>query len=179
VAAPFAAADAWGAAHARGTHAGEAFKEESPAYDDLANLHYTQAVLREALRLYSVVPVVTRQAVEDDVICGHPIPANSHMVVHIKAIHYRPDLWPEPDAFRPERFEGKPQYHPFSFLPFINGPRNCIGQHFAQLEAKIVLALLVNRFEVTPAPGELGQRHPHNIPIAPRDWMRVTVKRRA
>lgn len=146
-----------------------------PPLERLEGLEYTQMVLFEALRLYSVVPVVTRETVRDDeVMPGVGVAAGSKVVIHMQALHNRPDLWEDPGEFRPERFADK--FDPWTWIPFINGPRQCIGRHFSLLESKIVLALLVTRFEFEPAPGEVGDCHPFNIPRAPIANMRVTVR---
>eukprot|EP01006_Ploeotia_vitrea_P058151 TRINITY_DN68879_c0_g1_i1.p1 TRINITY_DN68879_c0_g1~~TRINITY_DN68879_c0_g1_i1.p1 ORF type:complete len:531 (-),score=261.24 TRINITY_DN68879_c0_g1_i1:41-1507(-) len=148
--------------------------DRMPAYDDIQRkLVYTEWVLRETLRLHTVVPIVTRECVRDDKIGDMHVPKGARVVLHMQAIHRRADVWEDPNTFRPERFEHK--HHPYAWLPFINGPRACIGQHFARLEAKIILALLVTRFTFALAPGEHGQHHPYNIPIAPLHRMRVIV----
>ncbi|KAK9835127.1 hypothetical protein WJX81_000142 [Elliptochloris bilobata] len=139
---------------------------------------YTVCALQESLRKYSVVPVVTRRCAADDEICGHRIPAGTYLACSIQAVH---NTWAEPEAWRPERFLPGGEYsalpesiRPFMFVPFIQGPRNCLGQYFALLEARIVLALLVKRFTFTNAGGE-AVRHPSVIPVGPRDGMPMLV----
>jgi len=141
-------------------------------------LKYTQNVLREALRKYSIVPVVTRQAVEDEQVGDYFFPKGSKIAIPIRAIHYRKDLWGDPENFRPERFEEK--MDEFSWLGFIAGRRQCVGQQFALLETKIVLSLFLNRFELSIAPGyeDSVHRHPFNIPIGPENGLRLLIRRR-
>lgn len=80
----------------------------------------------------------------------------------------RADIWPEPLAYQPDRFLEPPK--PFTFLPFIDGPRNCLGQHLALLESKIVLATLCQRFTFEAAGGEAaGRKHPSMVPVIPAD----------
>ncbi len=81
--------------------------------------------------------------------------------------------WHDPAAFKPDRFLPGGEYDSFDesiraymFLPFIQGPRNCLGQHLALLEARIVLALLTKRFKFTPVEKDAGRRHPTVIPVA-------------
>lgn len=141
---------------------------------------YTLSVLKEALRRYSVVPVVTRSLKEDDVLGGHTVPAGSMVVCHIQAVH---NQWSNPTQFQPERFMPGGEYdqfdevvRPYMFLPFIQGPRNCLGQHLALLEARVVLALLTQRFKFTPASAAAGERHPTVIPVASLDGMPCTLE---
>lgn len=90
--------------------------------------------------------------------------------------------WRDPTAFRPERFMPGGEYDEFDesiraymFLPFIQGPRNCLGQHLALLEARIVLAALTAKFTFTPLDANAGQRHPTVIPVASVCGMPVRV----
>ncbi len=144
----------------------------------LKGLEYTEAVLRESIRRYSLVPVVTREAVEDDVLGEFTIPKGAKIVVAIDAVHHDPRLWPEPLEFRPERFLAPPP-HPYAFLSFLAGPRNCIGEHFSLIEAKIVLARLVQRFRFLVASKAVGTRHLFKAPVAPVAPMDLFVEAHA
>jgi cytochrome P450 len=141
----------------------------------LKGLEYTEAVLRESLRRYSLVPVVTREAVADDELGGFEIKKGSKIVVAIDAIHHDEKLWPDPTAFKPERFL-QPLPHPYAFLAFLAGPRNCIGEHFSIIEAKLVLARLVQRFRFHVASKEVGERHMFKAPVAPAQPMHLFVE---
>lgn len=148
-------------------------------------LAFTDCVLKETLRLYSVVPIVAREAVEDDVVEGYFVPAGSRILVHVQAMHRDASLWDEPLRFNPSRFVGQdmsnPKHHRYAFNPFVNGPRSCIGQFFSVLESKIVLALLVREFDIVPAlpAAQAGERHPYILPYAPKHGFPVkTTKRR-
>ncbi|KAG2487471.1 hypothetical protein HYH03_013893 [Edaphochlamys debaryana] len=144
---------------------------------------YTLAVLKEALRKYSVVPVVTRKLAEDDPIglMGHPLPKGIMVACHLQGTHR---MYEEPDEFRPERFMPGGEYDQFDdavraymFVPFIQGPRNCLGQHLALLEARVLLSVLQKRFVFSPT-GAVGQRHPSVIPVSPVGGLKVTISRR-
>lgn len=148
-----------------------------PDYETLKRLEYAGACLKEALRIYNIVPVVTRKAVGDDVFGAYHVPAGSLVMLHLQALHRDPKLWPAPAAFRPERFLGDEEGGG-PWLPFISGPRSCVGQHFSLLEAKIVLSLLSQRFDFTPEPGNSDARHRYNIPVGPREKIFVRVRRR-
>lgn len=149
-----------------------------PDYAAFKDLSYSANALKEALRKYAIVPVVTRQAVEDDVIGRYQIPAGTRVIVPIIAIHQNAELWPQPTAFRPERFETSPP-HAYAWLGFINGPRACLGQHFALLESKIVLSRLVQKFRFEACAKTSGDKHPYKIPICPIDGIHVLVTPRA
>lgn len=110
------------------------------------------ATIHEVLRLYPPVWSLGREAVEADVLGEEEIPAGATVMISPYAIHRRPDLWPEPDAFRPERFAAGPpsQAGPLSYLPFSAGPRFCVGDRMALLELKLALREVLLRFEVSP-----------------------------
>ena len=120
-----------------------------PTRKQLDKLDYNVSALKESLRLYSVVPVVTRRAVEDDVLGGCRIPKGTTAIISLQGVHHRQDLWPNPLAFEPERFTGGKgdELGNYAYLPFIQGPRNCLGQYLALLEARVVLATLLKRFK--------------------------------
>jgi cytochrome P450 len=91
------------------------------------------------------------------------------MMILIQGVHHRDDIWPQPLTYNPSRFYDK-MPEPFTFLPFIDGPRNCLGQHLALLESKIVLATLVQRFgfECVCVDGKgVGRKHPSMVPVIP------------
>jgi cytochrome P450 len=144
----------------------------------LKGLEFTEAVLREALRRYTLVPVVTREVVEDDELGGFAIPKGAKIVVAIEAVHHDERLWPDPTSFRPENFLS-PLPHPYAFLSFLAGPRNCIGEHFSIIEAKIVLARLVQRFRFLVASKDVGIRHLFKAPVAPSAPMHLFVEEHA
>jgi len=158
----------------------EAFVGDAmPDYETLKRLDYAGACLKEALRIYNIVPVVTRKALADDRFGEYHVPAGCLVMLHLQALHKDPKQWPEPDAFRPERFQNESQGNAWRWLPFVNGPRSCVGQHFSMLEAKIVLSLLTQRFDFTPEPGNSDERHRFNIPVGPKGRIAMRVRRRA
>ena len=159
--------------------ADEAFVGDAmPDYETLKRLEYAGACLKEALRIYNIVPIVTRKAVAPDRFGDYPVPAGCLVMLHLQALHRDPNQWPEPDAFRPERFLGDAAGQAWRWLPFVNGPRSCVGQHFSLLEAKIVLSLLTQRFDFTPEPGNRDARHRFNVPVGPAGKIGVRVRRR-
>jgi cytochrome P450 len=109
-------------------------------------------VIEETLRLYPPLSVLQRQPVAGDEIDGYEIPPGALVFVCTYATHRDPLLWPEPERFDPDRFlpahsEGR---HRYAYLPFGAGPRLCIGNEFALMEAQLVLAMLLQRFRLEP-----------------------------
>lgn len=147
--------------------------------DAVEEMTYTVSALKESLRKYSVVPVVVRQLSADDELEGHPIPAGTTVICHLQAVHH---AWKSPESWRPQRFMPHGEYDSFDedvrqymFVPFIQGPRNCLGQFFALLEARVVLALLVKRFKFRNVRRDAGERHPLVIPVGPKHGMQLLV----
>lgn len=128
-----------------------------PTYEHLGKLVVCEAVLHETLRLYPSAPFFTRRCVRDHIINsdGHQqlrIPAGTFVALNTYALHRRADFWPRPLEFDYTRWMRDPVSglkpklaHPFCYLPFGAGPRNCIAQNFALLEARVILAMLVQR----------------------------------
>lgn len=113
---------------------------------------YLEAVVRESLRLHPVVPLVGRRLKAPATVGGRRYPAGTVLAPSIWLTQRNPRVWPEPDRFDPERFLGwKP--NPYDFLPFGGGVRRCIGLAFALFEMKEVLARILDRTELTLAPG--------------------------
>jgi len=135
---------------------------------------YAQAVVHESLRLRPPVPVVVRRLKRPLSIGGMQLPAGTTVAPSPVLVHQRPELYPEPQAFRPDRFLGaKPPA--WGWLPFGGGVRRCIGATFAMAEAAIVLEELARTYELAP-----GARHPEKtgrrgIVLVPRNGCRVTV----
>jgi cytochrome P450 len=147
--------------------------------EDLPALQVTERVLLEAMRLYPPAYVLARKAVEDTEIGGYPVPAGSEVVAWIYLTHHDPRWYPDPEAFRPERFApdaiaSRPK---LSYLPFGAGPRACIGQHFSMLESKIVLATIARRFTLELAPGHRIAPH-WRVTLAPKHGMRMRLRAR-
>ena len=121
-------------------------------YDTVMSLKYLDAVVNETLRHYSPVIKIERQATSDYKIesLAVPIKKGDRIQVPIYAIHHDPDLFPDPDTFNPDRFmpDHKHQLVPCSFLPFMTGPRNCIGARFALLEAKTTIAAILMSYDI-------------------------------
>jgi len=118
--------------------------------DDVASLGYTVQVLREALRLCPPVAVAGRTAMRDIAVDGYRVPAGSMILVGVFGMHRDPALWPDPLTFAPERFspEHMSKLDRWQYIPFGAGPRTCIGDHYAMLEATLALATIVRTVEI-------------------------------
>ncbi|XP_039462493.1 cytochrome P450 4F3-like [Oreochromis aureus] len=129
-------------------------------WEDLSNLPFTTMCIKESLRLHSPVPGVTRKYTQDMVLPGNrTVPAGTICLVSIYGTHHNPTVWTNPHKFDPLRFDlsNKKSQASHAFIPFSSGPRNCIGQKFAMAELRVVVALTLLRFRLTPGVNpELG-----------------------
>jgi cytochrome P450 len=133
----------------------EAASLERPRVEDLPRLSYIRMVLEESLRLYPPGWSFGRRALQDDEIGGYRIPAGSLVWVCPYVTHRHPAFWERPDEFDPERFmpEQAGSRPRFAYFPFSSGPRQCIGNQFAMMEAQLALAAILRRFRLRLAPG--------------------------
>jgi cytochrome P450 len=116
---------------------------DAPSPEAVARLPYLEAVCQETLRLYPPVPMVPRKLTRDFELKGFTIPAGMSMAAGVYMAHLRPETFPDPLEFRPERFLGR-SYTPFEYMPFGGGSRRCLGAAFAMYEMKVVLAELLS-----------------------------------
>jgi cytochrome P450 len=133
----------------------------APTLADLAQLHTTRSVIEESMRLYPPLWAVARQVVADDEIGGFRIPRRSTIVLVPFVTHRHPGVWHEPDQFDPERFARaqNPQRPKGAYFPFLGGPHQCIGNEFAMIEMQLIVAMVLQHFDLELAPDQ---------PIVPR-----------
>ena len=150
-----------------------------PEYDDLVNLPYTRMVIDESLRLYPPAWGFSREALADDELGGFRLPKGWLAFVVPYVLHRLPTFWPEPDAFDPDRFlpERNAARPKFVYLPFGAGPRQCIGNQFALIEAHLVLATLAQHYRLHLVPGHRVDPWPL-ITLRPRFGMPMVIERR-
>lgn len=143
------------------------------------SLKYTQGVVNEALRLYPPAWIIARSAEEDDALGAAAIPRGSVLYFSPWLIHRRPDFWPDPLAFQPERWLGSDGQAPVSarcaWLPFSSGQRKCIGDGFALLEMQLVLATLLQRLRLSLVPERAVEPEPV-FTLRPRGGLWVTAR---
>jgi len=127
--------------------------ERTPTWELIKQCNYLHNVLQECLRMHPPIPVVDRQTMRDVQLGKVHLPKGTGVFVPPIVIHNNPKFWDEPEMCKPERFENKTNFHN-TLIPFSMGGRNCIGQHFAWMEAKIVLAHVLREYKFTLLPGQ-------------------------
>jgi cytochrome P450 len=139
---------------------------------------YLRATISESLRLRPVLPLAGRRLAKELSVDGMTLPAGTDVSPAIWITHTRPDLYPEPFAFRPERFLGDEGPESYAWIPFGGGIRRCIGASFAEFEMRIVLREVLTRCDLqkaSPLPEKTGRR---NITLSPKDGTPVVVTAR-
>ncbi|MUL49974.1 cytochrome P450 [Mycobacterium sp. CBMA293] len=118
--------------------------------DDVPQLGYTIQVLKESMRLCPPGATGSRMATRDVAVAGYRIPAGTMIVMGRMSVHRDPTLWDRPLVFDPDRFteENSKARDPWQYVPFGRGPRGCIGDHFAMLEATLALATIVRHAQI-------------------------------
>uniref|UniRef100_A0A8C9YKX8 Thromboxane-A synthase n=1 Tax=Sander lucioperca TaxID=283035 RepID=A0A8C9YKX8_SANLU len=156
-------------------------RHESPDYTNVQELKYLDMVISETLRLYPPGFRFARDIDQDCVLNGQLLPKGATLEIPAGFLHHDPEHWPEPESFIPERFtpEAKGNRHPFVYLPFGAGPRNCVGMRLAQLEIKMALVRLFRRFSIvacseTKVPLELKS----SSTLGPKNGIFVKIRRR-
>ncbi len=150
-----------------------------PTANDLPRLPYTAMVFDEALRLYPPAWIITRKAISEDEIGKVRIPAGSLVVTSPYVTQRDPRYWPDPEAFEPERFlperaAGRPR---FAYYPFGGGPRMCIGNHFAMVEAGLVIATVAQGYRLRLVPGQQVAVEP-SVTLRPKHGLMMTLHTR-
>jgi cytochrome P450 len=127
-----------------------------PTITDLANLPYTDYVIKEAIRLYPPAWMLVRRTVAPVTMGGFAIPVGSFIFASPYIMHHSARYFPQPDRFLPERWENDLEKHipRYSYFPFGGGPRVCIGQAFAQMEARLILAEVAQCYHFDLLPGQ-------------------------
>jgi cytochrome P450 len=143
-----------------------------PILEDLPRLRFTKMVIEESMRLYPPAWIIARSVAETDEIGGYQIPAGSIVFVSPYVVHRHPKFWQDPEGFDPRRFENeKPRG---AYFPFGGGPRMCIGNGFATMEAELVLATIAQRVRFELQPGHPVVLDP-SITLRPRHGMKMRV----
>ncbi len=151
----------------------------APGYDDLAALPRVLQVLEEAMRLFPPAYVVPRVCIEEAQLGAYTIPRGADIVVWIHHVHRDARWFPEPLRFDPTRFapEAKRAIPKGAYLPFGAGTRTCIGKQFALIEAQLILARVLQRFELAPAPG-VSVEASMAVTTAPKGGLPLVLRQR-
>jgi len=144
---------------------------DSKAY---GQLEYLDATCKEILRIYPIVPSVFRQVVRPFTVAGYDFEPGTVLSPSIYLTHHRSDLYEDPDAFDPGRFLRR-TYSPYEYLPFGGGARRCVGMSLAVHEMKIILATLLERFELDVAPGQNVVPVRRSVTMGPSGGPRMIV----
>jgi cytochrome P450 len=147
-----------------------------PEAATLRRLTYLDQVIKETLRLYPSIHVANRQTMNHVKVDGYTIPAGTRLMLSIYLTHRDHALWDAPEQFRPQRFDRQSEsgkVPPFAYLPFGGGPRNCIGAAFAQVEAKVVLARILQSFDLQLVSPEVRLHMGATLEPRPGVMMRV------
>jgi cytochrome P450 len=151
----------------------------TPSLDDLPKLVYTNHIITESMRLYPPAWGTARTAVEHHEIAGYAVPKGSGVSFAQWTVHRDPRWYEAPDEFRPERWEGDlmKRLPRFAYFPFGGGPRQCIGNAFALMEAALILATIAQQYRF-----RLVEGHPvvplASITLRPRHGIRAVLEAR-
>ena len=150
----------------------------SPTPEDLDDLRSIERVVNEGMRLYPPVYELFREPVVDDEIGGYRIPAGTTVSFQQWVLHRDPSIYEDPETFRPDRWtEGfERELPPFAYFPFGGGPRRCVGERFAMLEATLILATMLRKWSFDPVTTELS--FSPSITLRPAGPVELRVRKR-
>ena len=136
---------------------------------------YLGALVKEVLRIRPPIPVAAGRVLDEPFAIGpHTIPAGTLILIDAWGVHHDPEVHPDPERFRPERFlDGAPE--PYTWLPFGGGAHRCIGAALAELEIKVALSTILRRASIGPADPELAPPARRAVTIVPHAGGRVEV----
>ena len=146
----------------------------------LNRLEYTEKVVKESLRLYSSVHSFSRVALQDHLIGGYRVPKDMTVIISSYVTHRLEQYWEDPERFDPERFDkarsvGRSR---FAYIPFAAGHRNCIGSYMALMQSKLVVALIMQRYDLSLVPGHVVEPQAATT-MRPRYGMKMNIRRLA
>ena len=145
--------------------------DRTPTLEDIPKLAYARRVIQESMRLYPPIWIIERRAIADDDIGGFHIPAGSAVVISPYSMHRHPAFWKRPEEFDPARFEER---SPTAYIPFGAGPRFCIGNEFAMLEAMLITVMVMRKFHLRMVPGHPVEPMP-DITLRSKHGMMMTL----
>jgi cytochrome P450 len=136
--------------------ANQVLGNRTPSWKDLSELQYARMVFEEGLRLYPPAWVLGRKSLGEDRIGGYFIPANTIIALSPYVLHRHPAFWEHPDEFDPGRFSSERSIgrHKFAYIPFGAGPRQCIGNNLAMVEAQLILAMVSRKYQMHLLPNQ-------------------------
>lgn len=159
----------------------EVLGDSKPTYQSLMNFKYLERVIKETMRLYPSVPYIGRRLKKDMPITdGHIVPKDCDVAVFIYDHHRNPENFPDPEKFDPDRFlpENIANRHPYAYIPFSAGSRNCIGQKFAMMEQLATVSHLLRHFRISIEPGFVLKPISHIVLRPNVEGVRIKLERR-
>jgi cytochrome P450 len=150
--------------------------DREPGLEDLAQLPYLDWVISEAMRLYPPAWMQMRFVSQECELDGVRLPVGTVVIVSQWVMHHLPEIWQDADIFKPERWDPAQaqQIPPGAYFPFGGGPRTCIGMPLAQLEARLILASVLQRYAPQPVPGYTPELAPL-ITLRPKHHLRAIL----
>ena len=151
--------------------------DRAPTAADVPNLRYTEWVVRESIRLYPPAWGIAREALADCEIGGYSVPKGTQLFMIQRLVHRDPRWFDDPETFKPERWDNDLIKHlpRCAYFPFGDGPRICIGNHFAMMEAVLLLATIARRYRLEIEPGQTLEVMP-SITLRPRHALYMRLK---
>ncbi|XP_023238384.1 cytochrome P450 4C1-like [Centruroides sculpturatus] len=148
--------------------------------NDLTKMTYLECVIKESIRIYPPVPVISRKNPYEIKIDDYVLPPKSTFVICMYAIHHNPSVYENPEVFDPDRFlpENFKQLHPYAFLPFSAGPRNCLGGKVAMVAMKTVLANVLRNFKVYSVDPQDKIINSFELFLCPLSGIRMRIEKR-
>jgi cytochrome P450 len=149
---------------------------DNPEPLNIARLPYLTAVCNETLRIYPVAVLTVPRAVKEPVeLMGYPLEPGTRLYGCIYLTHHREDIYPNSQQFKPERFLER-QFSPYEFLPFGGGIRRCIGEALALFEMKLVLATILQRYELALADQRPERPKRRGVTFAPERGVKMVMR---
>ncbi len=151
----------------------------APTLADLKQLPYTEMVVKESMRLFPPAYSFGRMAIEDTTVAGYDLPANTDVNIFTYFVHRDSRWWDEPERFNPERFSpvNEANIRRYAYLPFGGGPRVCIGNSFAMMEARLMLATIAQHYQLRLKPGQVVETDPL-ITLRPLGGLQMRIEQR-
>jgi len=150
-------------------------------FDKIGQLHTTTLILKEVMRLYPTVNQTVRHCSEDTVLCGYKIPKGTAAICSFYNVNRSPEYWVDPEKFNPLRFENlenSSKYHPCQYMAFGFGPKRCLGEKFALLEMKTIIAEIALQYTWNLAPGYPPVEAINSITCGPKNGLWLNFKLR-
>uniref|UniRef100_A0A182IW62 Uncharacterized protein n=1 Tax=Anopheles atroparvus TaxID=41427 RepID=A0A182IW62_ANOAO len=155
-------------------------RKRRPTMAELNEMRYLEACIKEGLRLYPSIPVIGRRLTEDVRVENYTLPAGTTAMIVVYELHRDPVVFPNPDKYNPDHFlpESCAGRHPYAYIPFSAGPRNCIGQKFAILEEKSVLSAVLRKYRVEAVNRREDVQLLCDLVLRPKDGLVVRLHER-